>query len=306
MKNSLLLSIVFCLATFAVPVTAIAGLDFKESEGAFTFDTGALKGVLKGRGKSPGLTQVIDSRTGADWASSLGLFSIYRIFDQTARYGDARERESKSRCLPDGSAEYLWPADEKNPYILRAVYRWVDARSLDIEITVTAEKDLPDFEVFLSAYLKGTDHSYGYIGSDPARFMEASESEGTWHLFPRDAKAEAMVLDGRWKKPLHPVEWVIRPEFAGALGLRRDSGNGATALVMAHPKDCFAVSMPYGTESHHSLYLSLFGRTIKAGESDIAHARLVLGEELSNEEVIELYRSYLREIDKESAPKTED
>jgi hypothetical protein len=83
-------------------------------------------------------------------------------------------------------------------------------------------------------------------------------------------------------------------------------GTGATALVMAHPKDCFAVSMPYGTESHHSLYLSLFGRTIKAGETDTAHASLVLGEELSNEEVIELYRSYLREIDKESAPKTED
>jgi hypothetical protein len=283
-----------------------AGLDFKESEGAYTFDTGVFKGALKGRGKSLGLTQVTDAHSGEERALSLGLFSIYRIFDRTTRYGDGRERLSESQCLPDGSVEYVWPADKENPYLMRALYRWADEQSLDIEITVTAQKDLEDFEVFLSTYLKGTDRSYGYTKSKPKRLMEALESEGTWHLFPRDAKAEDIVLDGRWKKPLYPVDWVIRPEFAGALGLRRDSQTGSTALVMAHAKDCFAVSMSYGTEPHHSLYLSLFGRTIKAGETDTARARLVLGEELSDEEVIELYQSYLREIDKESAPKTED
>lgn len=265
---------------------------FEETDGTYTFHTGTLSGILKGGKGSKGLTQVTDLRSGAEWVISPGLFSLYRVFDRDNRYGDARDRDSQSRLLADGSVECLWPADDQNPFLLRSRYRWADPQSLDIEITVTATRDLPDFEVFLSAYLKGTDHSYGYAGGS---FLEALGTAGDYHLFPRDKAARKMALDGRWQKPLHPVEWVVQPEFAAALGLRRDATTGATALVMGHPEDCFAVSMSHGSEPHHSLYLSLFGRTLESGQTSTVRARLVLGQGITDEEALRMYRSYVKE-----------
>lgn len=265
---------------------------FEEADGTYTFHTGTLSGILKGGKGSKGLTQVTDLRSGSEWVISPGLFSLYRIFDRDHRYGDARDRDSQSRLLADGSVECLWPADDQNPFLLRALYRWSDPQSLDIEITVTPTRDLPDFEVFLSTYLKGTDHSYGYAKGG---FVEALGTDGDYHLFPRDEAARTMALDGRWQKPLHPVDWVVQPEFAAALGLRRDQATGSTALVMARPRDCFAVSMSHGTEPHHSLYLSLFGRSLRAGQADSARARLILGEKIPDEEALRMYRSYVKE-----------
>ena len=54
--------------------------------------------------------------------------------------------------------------------------------------------------------------------------------------------------------------------------------------------------MPYGAEAHRSLYLSLFGRDFKDGESATARARLVIGRDLSDAQAIELYRTYLKEL----------
>ena len=275
--------------------TASSAPRFEQKEGAFTFETGVLSGTLKGNKGSQGLTKVTDTRPGAEWVISPGLFSIYRVFDRENRYGVGRARKSESRVLPDGSVEYLWPADDENPYTLRALYRWADQQSLDIEITVTPNKELPDFEVFLSSYLKGTDHSYGYAKAEPERFIEALEAVGDYHLFPRDKGARAMVLDGRWQKPLWPVDWVIHPEFAAAIGLRRDASTGSTAIVMARPQDCFAVSMSHGSEPHHSLYLSLFGRTLKARQPDSVRARLILGKDITDKEALRLYRAYVEE-----------
>ena len=72
---------------------------------------------------------------------------------------------------------------------------------------------------------------------------------------------------------LTPVNWKIMPEFQLPLAFRRGAGSGPAVVVMAPRDDCFAVSTPYQGESHYSLYLSLFGRDIKAGESATARKR---------------------------------
>ena len=113
-------------------------------------------------------------------------------------------------------------------------------------------------------------------------------------MFLRDAAAAERIRDGRWKHPPYPVDWVIRPEYAGALAVRRDAPSGLTALVMAPVSDCFAVAMPYGDESHRSLYLCLFGRDLKAGETATAHARLVLARGLTDKEIAAVYTRYVR------------
>ena len=85
------------------------------------------------------------------------------------------------------------------------------------------------------------------------------------------------------------------PRLAAPLALRRDAKRGLTAVIMAPAGDCFAVSMPYGEDGHRSVYLSLFGRDLKAGETASARARMVIGKAISDQQAIELYEAYRKE-----------
>ena len=114
-------------------------------------------------------------------------------------------------------------------------------------------------------------------------------------MFPRDEAATRVIGDGRWNIPPNPVAWKIMPRLAAPLAMRRDAKSGLTAVLMAPPQDCFAASTPYGEEGHRSLYLSLFGRDLKAGETTSARARLLIGKNISDRQAIELYEAYRKE-----------
>ena len=123
--------------------------------------------------------------------------------------------------------------------------------------------------------------------------MEAVKTGGYWQTFPRDAAAAAIYGDGRWSRPPNPVTWKMMPRLAAPLALRRDAKSGLTAVLMSRPGDCFAVSMPYGKEAHRSVYLSLFGDDLKAGQAVLARARLVVGKDISEDGGAGLYWAYL-------------
>ena len=84
--------------------------------------------------------------------------------------------------------------------------------------------------------------------------------------------------------------------MAAPLAIRRDAKTGLTAVVMAPPADCFAISTPFTGEGHRSLYFSLFGRDIKAGEFPTARSRLVIGHDISDEKAVELYQAYVDKL----------
>ena len=56
--------------------------------------------------------------------------------------------------------------------------------------------------------------------------------------------------------------------------MRRVPDSRLTALFMASTDDAFAMAMPFETEGHYSVYYSLFGRDLKAGEKAKARVRL--------------------------------
>ncbi len=282
--------ICFCCSALAGAAEPPA---FVAEGNAFRFDTGALRGVLRGEGKSRGLLPVTDCATGTNLARSVGLFSHYRLLDATTRYGVAGwEWASTAELLPDGAVAVRWTADAVHPFDMTATYRWSAPNALDVTTTVTARKELKRLEVFLASYLEGFDAAFAYTKNG---FLEAKKTDGVWQAFPRDAEAAQLIGDGRWKHPPHPVDWVIRPTLAAPLGLRRDAASGLAALVMALPQDCFAVSMPFSEEPHRSLYLSLFGRDLKAGETAGARARLVIGRGITDEQAVKLYEAFLKE-----------
>lgn len=267
---------------------------FTQAGKEYHFDTGTLRGTLHTEGKSLGLTALTDIASGVTLSRFMGLFSHYRMLDAETRHGDAAwDWPSTARLLPDGAVEVRWTADSTHPFDMMAVYRWTSPNALDLTTTVTAHKNLRKFEVFLSSYFEGFPQVFGYGRQG---WVEAKKDMGDWLAFPRDENATAMIADGRWQRPPHPVTFKPVANYAGALGIRRDAKSGLTAIVMASPRDCFAVMMPYGEESHRSIYLSLFGRDFKDGESASARARLLIGHNITDPQAVELYHAYLKEI----------
>ena len=263
---------------------SLTPLAFKAgTNGAFTFDTGVLRGVLRADGKSVGLQSVSHTASGKRLDQSMGLFGHYRVFTTGQRHGvGAWDWPSTARLTHNGTVEVLWPAPEERPFELRAVYRWSAPAILDLETSVTARQNLSKFESFLASYFTpGFTNELALTRNEappgaPPTFVPVLRASGEWQMFPRDTDAVSVIQDGRWKLPPNPVEWAIRPRFAQPVAVRRDVTSRLSALVMARSEECFALAMPHETESHCSLYLCQFGHDLKAGETARAHACLVI------------------------------
>jgi hypothetical protein len=212
---------------------------------------------------------------------------------------DARDWSSASRLLSDGSVEVSWLPDREHPLELTAAYCFAAPNLLDFRVTVRPHRELRQFELFLAWYFAGFPASFVYADQGPKRiakagFMEARREAGDWQMFPRDDAAVRMIGDGRWNCPPNPVTWAMRPRLAAPLALRRDADRDLAAVVMAPRDDCFAVSMPFDTDDHRSVYLSLFGCDLKAGERKSARARTVIGKGISDQQAIGLFEEYQR------------
>ncbi len=270
------------------------------ADGDMAFDTGVLEGRLNAAGRALGLTGVVHQPTGRRLSGGLGLMQPYRIFSGNHRFGDgARDWKTSSRLLDDGAVEVRWQPPFDVPFELSAVYRWHDATTLDMHVGVRAVDDLPTFEVFLASYFyDGFADPFVYVAEPDGgtTLMLGEESMGSWLMSPRDAAAVTKIRDGRWRVPPSPVDWVLLPRLAGALAVRRDRHSDLAAVVMAPKADCFAVSMPYARDAgHRSLYLSLLGCDIAAGQQAHARARLVIGDGLSDADVVDDYHRYQEE-----------
>ena len=268
----------------------------------FSFDTGVLQGTLRAKGESTGLSSVIHKPTGVRLDRSKGLFGHYRVFTANKRFGPgAWDWPSTARLLADGAVETHWASAADRPFEMWAVYRWAAPGTLDVETRVQAEADLVKFESFLACYFnEGFSNSLAYVrepgsGAGTPGFLAAEQPAGVWQMFPRDAVVVPIIQDGRWKLEPHPVDWVIRPLLAMPLGVRRAPASSLAAVLMAPAGDCFAICTPHQTEGHYSMYLSLFGRDVKKGETARARARLMIAPGLADDQAVEAYGAFVRE-----------
>ena len=272
-------------------------------KGEYLFDTGVLRGKLRPDGKSLGLSSVMHVPSGIRLNGRYGIFSLYRIFTTNKRYGHAAwDWPSVSKLLPDGGVQIIWPEGKDHPFEITATYRLTEETTVDLETAVKAQKDLQQFEVFLASYFhKSFPAPYIYAKTNPRTkanpgFMLAEKSFGDWQMFPRDKKVLEIIRDGRWEKEPNPVKWAIMPYLAAPVCVRRNEAANLAAVLMAPREDCFAISTPYRGEGHYSLYLSLFGRDVKAGETIRSRCRLVVTKAISNQYLLELYQQYIKQL----------
>lgn len=280
------------VCAFGQPAGRPANLYFHPApDGSFAFDTGVLSGTFRREGKSIGLLPVTHTETGLSLATSMGLFGLYRVFANGRRYGTGMWYvPSEARLEADGSVTVVWPAAEDRPFAIRANYRWSAPETLDLSLRVVAVEDLLRFEMFLAAYF-GASFTSAKVLVKGGSLMAAEPSNGKWQMFPRDPEGAKLIYDGRWKFPPNPVEWARMPDLELPIATRSDPETGLTAVILAPKRDCFAIATPEETDSHHSTYLSLFGRDLRRGATARARARLQFVRAPNTALLRSLYRS---------------
>ena len=271
-------------------------------DNGYAFDTGVLRGKLQPGKQTLGLSSVVHLPSGTKLSGNYGIMSFYRVFTTDKRYGHAAwDWPCHSKILPDGELQIFWPGSEK-PVEISATYTLTSKSTVDLITVVKAQQDLNNFELFLASYF--TDAlalPYVYVYNNPDTegkpgMMLAKKTRGDWQMFPRDDSVLHLIKDGRWSKEPNPVDWAIMPRMKAPICLRRGGPNKPTVILMSPPGDCFAIATPYEGESHCSLYLSLFGRDIKAGQVTKARLRLVVVDEITDKQVLDLYKKYIQEL----------
>ena len=292
------LTAVWAPIIFATGAAFSSELRFQGGEnGEFTFDTGVLRGKLRPGGKSAGLSSVIYLPTGTRVDASMGLFSYYRLFSANHRYGTAAwDWPSEARLTDDGDAEVTWPAAPDRAFELRGIYHWVTPDLLELHTEVKALTNLNRFEVFLASYFNSPFTNAAVRAADRATpkhvsFCTADRAFGDWQVFPRDDQAIGVIQDGRWKYEPNPVAWTVVKSLSIPLAFRRSPETGLTGVLMGSRKDCFAIFTPFQTEPHYSMYLSLFGRDLKPGQTAQARTRLWVGVNIPEEAMIKQQRN---------------
>ena len=277
----------------------------------YVFDTGVLRGKLQKDDRTLGLSSVVHIPSGVRLDGRFAIFSYYRIFTANKRYSHAAwDWPSVSKLLPDGSVRIVWPPATDRPFEIAAVYHLTDETTIDLETTVKAQKNLHQFEVFLASYFhQSFPEPLVYVGRNPEKkskpgFLLAKKSFGDWQMFPRDRQVLQIIKDGRWQKEPNPVNWAIMPYMAAPVCIRRSNEKELMVVLMAPQGDCFAISTPYEGESHYSLYLSLFGRDVKAGQTVHSRSRLVVTKSISDDRILTLYQKYIHQFRDSTASNT--
>ena len=297
MRNIAVLMFFFaCFFASAGEVKTPACFSGGNVAGEYRVDTGVVEGTLGFEGRSHGLNPLSIKASGLRLSSPPGLLDFYRIFTTNHRHVESMRALPRETLLesPD-SVRVHWPATDGRAYALTGVYRWKAPDTLDLEVIVEAKSDLPDFEVFLASYLSSefpVSSVYTMPEGGSRTLVTASEEAGPWQAFPRDKVAAAMVKDGRWDIEPNPVDWAMRDPYAIPLIFRRNQGSGFTVAVMTRPEDCFALLTPREGDAHYSMYFSLFGRTLTAGEKATARVRMVFGA-LDDASVLKRYEAFL-------------
>ena len=265
---------------FSIFFIDVSAVELKLENSICHFETETLKGKICD-GRFIGFNQVIHKPTGTlisgnGKANRHGLLSIYRIFTRNQRYGDAAYNwKVRSIEIKDKTVLMKWPATEKRPFDFVAIYSFPAPNKLNLQITVTAKKELTDFEAIISSYFDKTFPKAEVILAD-GRISSSPRELGFWHAFPFAKQAKTLITDGRWRQGIHPVTQDIRENVAYPMSFRRHE-SGLTALISTKAQDCFAVYTAYDGEYHYSNYKGLFGKTIKAGVSSTANVSLEIG-----------------------------
>ena len=283
-----------------------------DKENGFLFETDQVKGSLQPTGSYHGVNrfafkrmerQVIDPRYSA--------LNLFKLMARNQYMGAPRSMERVVKVMPD-ALEMTWPPTEQHKAEIRAHYEVSGPATVDVTLTVRSEGTYPAYEVFMPNYFDKTLRPHLYL--KPARSPQNPPDlvvpmindvfRGTLLVFPRDIHGARVAIDGRWDRnesnaavvPVTPVR-----HYAHCLAFLVDADKTFAVVVMAHPRDCYAISARYFADnpkdrmtSYSAVDFCMFGENLLPGSRRTTRLRLALTPlDKDMSQPLKLYRDFL-------------
>jgi len=288
-----------------------AALTLVKETNAFEFETAEMKGTIQPHGTYHGVTRLVDKRTGRQLIDSrYSALNLFKLHSANHYMGQPREMARTVTASPS-SVEIKWAATEMHQGEITARYEVIEPNAIDVTVTVRALGTYPGYEVFLSSYFDGVTEPHVYLKPRPPATepqlvlpMVSEAYRGMLLVFPRDALAARMCLDGRWDRSEGKVPTVpicpVRP-YAYCMAFFRDPQTRLGVVLMSQPRHAYAFSTRYFAKepedrptTYSAADFSLFGIDMLPGDEHSVKVRMVLtplDESLSKPTA--LYRAFL-------------
>lgn len=293
------------------PRTAPAGdqehkkvvLTHNSATNSYDFETDEIQGSIRLDGAYHGVTRLVDKRTLRQViAAKLSALNLYRLMSVGQVLGMPRTME-RTVHVSSHWVEAKWapaaaPQDEvaarRQVGEITARYEVVEPNAIDVTVTVRSTGTFSGFEVFMPSYFEKVMRPHAFLQPHGfGRGAEGREPElvvptvndvfrGTLLVFPRDDHAARRCLDGRWDRMTEIQVCPVR-HYGYCLALLTDPDKQMGAVLMAHPRHCWAISTRYHADNdadrltpYSAFDVSLFGDDLAPGDQRTAKVRLAL------------------------------
>ncbi|MFC1761114.1 hypothetical protein ACFL6U_03440 [Planctomycetota bacterium] len=238
----------------------------------------------------------------------VGFLNFFRVLTKGGYLSELRAEKAHVKPEKDG-ATLTWPPTIRRQakIIIRFTFR--QPNMMDMDMSVETLTDYQGFEILLSTYqapgfVSGAyvaTNEFGPVEPEQIRVMDQPMIHGVWPFFPRDEKGANTLTDGRHQKG----RWYWRMAIGRRYGypMAFFSKGDIDTILMGRPEDVYAVGVTYqGDEEdnladHRSLYLSLLGEDLAAGQSKRTQMRLIIDQFGSApEKHAALYEEFLKEV----------
>jgi hypothetical protein len=275
-----------------------------------------MEGTVRLDGTYHGVTRLVDKRTGKQVIdarySALNLFKLMAV---NQIMGQPRHMQ---RTMKKGAdwAEVTWPATASHHAKVTARWEIVEPNAIDLTVNVQSQGAYRGYELFVANYFDKLLQPHVYLWTRYQREYDlvvptvSDVFRGTVLVFPRDAHAARLCVDGRWERnegetPI--VQMCPVRHYAHSFAFQADPEKQLAAVLMAHPRDCYAISARYHAEQesdrltdYSAFDLSLFGNDFVPGGERTVKIRLALTAlDSAMSQPMHLYQAFIQE---EEAP----
>ena len=239
----------------------------------------------------------------------VGLLNFFRVLIRGGYLTELREEKPLVKAEKDG-VTLTWLPTIRRQANVTIRFTFLEPNIIDMDMSVETMINYPGFEILMSAYMAPgfvsgayvAKEEFGPVEPEQIRITDQPMIHGVWPFFPRNEAGANLLTDGRHQKG----RWYWRMAVGRRYGMPMAFFNKGEVdvLVMGRPEDVYAVGVTYegdaekdNVAAHRSLYLSLFGEDLAAGEGRRTQMRMIIGEFGSDQNKhISLYEAFLDDV----------
>jgi len=262
------------------------------SQDSFDFETDLIQGTIRLDGAYHGVTRLVDKRTGKQVIDSrYSALNLFKLMAVNQAMDQPRHMEGTT-TVAEHWVEAKWTATDSHQTEITARYEIVSPDAIDVTVTVRSQGTYRGYELFMSSYFDKAFRPHIYLRSRDKQKSDLvlptlnDVFRETVLVFPRDAHAARRCVDGRWdrnERGTPTVQMCPVRHFAHCMAFMTDPDDQLGVVIMARPRDCYAISTRYHAEieadrltDYSAFDFSLFGDDLLPHDERTVKVRLVV------------------------------